>query len=216
MPSMTPATAPPRFERPAYAGLDFIKAAFCPLAFRAMSFSDHPEYRHLGADEGLALLEVGDPLHYPRQFPYTDPQGHRKTGTQIVTAPFGLAPADFDLLLGLYTYLKRLPSPPEDGRTYLTVDFLAKQLSLPATCGKDYLRLRSRLFRLSYVKYTNSAFWDPEAKSFDIVNFGFFNLASLSRLTESRRPIALEWDPRSCASSGGAPSSPSTTTCTAP
>jgi hypothetical protein len=77
----------------------------------------------------------------------------------------------------------------------LTVDFLARRLGLPATSQKDYLRIRSRIFRFSFVKYTNSASWNLQTRSYDIVNFGFFNIASLSRVTESRRPIVLEWDP---------------------
>lgn len=179
----------------AYAGLDFIKAAFCPLEFNAMKLGEHPEYKHLRKDTALADLEVSDPLHYPRQFPFTDAHGHRKTGTQVITAAFGLASKDFDLFLGLYTYLKRLPEIPADGQTHLTVDFLARQLRLPATCQKDYQRIRSRIFRFSFAKYTNTAFWNREMGSHDIVNFGFFNLASLSRLAESRRPIVFEWDP---------------------
>src|SRR5438067_8013590 len=122
-----------RSSRSAYAGLDFIKAAFCPLEFTAQRFADHPRYTELGADEGLADLEVGDLLHYPRQFPYTDRQGHRRTGTQVVNATFGLAPADFDLFLGLFTYLRRLPELPADGSTNLTLDFIARQCDLPAT-----------------------------------------------------------------------------------
>lgn len=177
----------------AYAGLDFIRAAFCPLEFNAVPLADHIRFAELRRDKALAALEVSDPLHYPRQFPYTA-NGNRRTGTQIVTAHFGLAPTDFDVLLGLYTYLKRLPELPADGRSYLTTDFLAKQLRLPATSQGDYLRLRSRIFRLSYVKYTNTAFWNGETESYDIVNFGFFNLASMSRFTESRRPIVFEWD----------------------
>ena len=140
-------------------------------------------------------MEVGNALNYPRQFPITDCNGHRRTGTQIISAAFGLAPKDFDLFLGLYTYLRRLPELPADGRTHLTVDFIARTLGLPATCQKDYLRIRSRIFRFSYVKYTNSAFWNPETKTTDIMNFGFFNIASLSRVTESRRPVTFEWDP---------------------
>src|SRR5687768_16501061 len=62
---------------------------------------------------------------------------NRSTGTQIISAYFGLAPTDFDVLLGLYTYLKRLPELPQDGRTYLTADFIAKQLQLPATSQGD-------------------------------------------------------------------------------
>lgn len=179
----------------AYAGLDFIKAAFCPLEFNAIKLQDHPGFIHLKEDSALAELEVGQHLNYPRQFAYTDVHGNRKNGTQIITAPFGLAPKDFDLFLGLYTYLKKQPKLPEDGQTLMTVDFLASLLKLPATCQKDYLRIRSRLFRFSYVKYTNTACWNKQTKTYDITNFGFFNLASLSRFTQSRRPITLEWDP---------------------
>jgi hypothetical protein len=179
----------------AYAGLDFIKAAFCPLDFEATTLAKHPQFVQLRKDKALAALEVSDALNYPRQFPFTDGNGHRSTGTQIITAAFGLAPKDFDLFLGLYTYLRRLPELPADGRTHLTVDFIARHLGLPATCQKDYLRIRSRIFRFSFVKYTNSAFWNPETKTHDIMNFGFFNIASLSRVTESRRPVTFEWDP---------------------
>ncbi len=184
-----------RHSTSAYAGLDFIKAAFCPLEFEATTLAEHPQFVQLRKDKALAVLEVGDALNYPRQFPFTDGNGHRRTGTQIITAPFGLAPKDFDLFLGLYTYLRRLPELPADGRTHLTVDFIARHLGLPATCQKDYLRIRSRVFRFSFVKYTNSAFWNPESKTHDIMNFGFFNIASLARVTESRRPVTFEWDP---------------------
>src|SRR3989441_11761008 len=193
MPSATSQKA----QRPqsAYAGLDFIKAAFCPLEFTETPLGKHPSFAQLRKDKALAALKVGSHLHYPRQFPFSDVHGHRKTGTQIITAPFGLAPKDFDLFLGLYTYLRRQPEIPSDGSTHLTVDFLARHLGLPATCQKDYLRIRSRIFRFSFVKYTNSAFWNSATKSYDIMNFGFFNIASLSRVTESRRPVTFEWDP---------------------
>ena len=83
-----------------------MKAAFCPLDFKAMRLREHPRFIELRADNALAELEVAEPLHYPRKFGYTDGNGHRKTGIQLVTAPFGLAPADFDLFLGLFSYLK--------------------------------------------------------------------------------------------------------------
>lgn len=188
-----PKAAQHQHDHKAYAGLDFIRAAFCPLEFNAVPLRDHPRFVELRRDEALAPLEVSDCLNYPRQFPFTH-NGNRRIGTQIVSAYFGLAPIDFDVLLGLYTYLKRLPELPEDGRTYLTADFIAKQLQLPATSQGDYLRLRSRIFRLSYVKYTNTAFWNSETHTYDITNFSFFNLLSMSRFTESRRPIVFEWD----------------------
>lgn len=194
LPAMVRTAEERRQPRSAYAGLNFIKAAFCPLEFNAIKLAEHALYKRLSSDEGLGALEVGDPLHYPRQFTYSDAHAHRKTGTQIITAPFGLAPGDFDLFLGLFTYLKRLPTLPNDGELHLTVDFLARQLTLPATCQKDYLRIRSRIFRFSYVKYTNSAFWNSEARSYDIVNFGFFNIAALSRITQSRRPVTFHLD----------------------
>jgi hypothetical protein len=190
-----PHTAAQHRNGTAYAGLDFIKAAFCPLEFNAMPLKKHPNWSRLGRDEALAALEVADPLTYIRQFPYTNRSGHRKTGTQVVTAAFGLAPTDFDMFIGLYTYLKRLPEPPTDGRSHLTADFIARQVGLPANGQASYLRLRSRVFRFSYVKYTSSAFWNRELGTHDIKNFGFYNLAGMSRLTESRRPIELEWDP---------------------
>ncbi|GEM_PF-2428593 len=192
-----------RHTSSAYAGLDFIKAAFCPLEFTATKLGKHPQFARLRKDQALAALEVGNALNYPRQFPFTDVNGHRRTGTQIITAPFGLAPKDFDLFLGLYTYLRRLPELPAEGRTHLTVDFIARTLGLPATCQKDYLRIRSRIFRFSFVKYTNSAFWNPETKSHDIMNFGFYNIAALSRVTESRRPVTFEWDPTFLRLAGG-------------
>ncbi len=138
--SAMPMTAHERHGTSAYAGLDFIKAAFCPLDFNARPLTAHPNYTQLGNDKALAELEVSDPLHYARQFPYTDGSGNRKTGTQIVTAHFGLAPKDFDLFLGIYTYLKRLPEVPVDGRSFLTIDFLARQLNLPADGQASYQR----------------------------------------------------------------------------
>jgi hypothetical protein len=181
--------------RSSYAGLDFIKAAFCPLEFNAVPLGEHPDYASFKRDEALACLEVSDPLRYLRQFAYTDTHGNRKSGTQVVTASFGLAPTDFDMFLGLYTYLKRLPKLPEDGMLHLTIDFLARQVGLSATCQKDYVRLRSRVFRFAFVKYANTAFWNPEAHMYDIVAFGFFGLGSMSRVTESRRPIDFVLDP---------------------
>jgi hypothetical protein len=126
----------------AYAGLDFIRAAFCPLEFNAVALRNHPRFIELRRDEALAELEVSEPLNYPRQFPYSH-NGNRRTGTQIVSAYFGLAPTDFDVLLGLYTYLKRLPELPADGRTYLTADFIAKQLRLPATSQAEFSDCRT-------------------------------------------------------------------------
>ena len=55
----------------AYAGLDFIRAAFCPLEFNAVPLSEHIRFAELRRDKALAALEVSDPLHFPRQFPCT-------------------------------------------------------------------------------------------------------------------------------------------------
>jgi len=79
-----------------------------------MPLKEHDQWSAPGTRQGTSVLEVSEPLVYPRQFPYTDRNGHRKVGTQVVTATFGLAPKDFDMFLGLYTYLKRLPELPAD------------------------------------------------------------------------------------------------------
>jgi hypothetical protein len=176
-----------------FAPLNLIRSALCPLDFTAMRLRDHPAYEHVRADSALGELEVGESLHYPRQFTYTDQNNHRRTGTQIVTAPFGLAPVDFDLFLGLFTYLKRLPEIPADRKLYLTADFIGKLIGLPTTCPEDYNRIRSRIFRFSYLKYTNSAVWNSVTRSYtDIANFEFFSIKSMSRMMESRRPVVLQ------------------------
>ncbi len=177
----------------AYAGLDFIKAAFCPLAFKAMPLKRHPLYADLRGDPALDVLEVGQPLNYPRHFRYKDKAGNHKTGTQIITAPFGLAPKDFDLFLGLYTHLRELNELPADGVLDLTADFIGRRCGFPVSSQKDYLRIRSRIFRFSYVKYTSTAFWNPETQAYDIRNFELYSLAALSRVTVSRRPIVFQF-----------------------
>jgi len=176
-----------------YAGLDFIKAAFCPLSFKAVPLKDHPLFADLRADHALGVLEVGDALHYPRQFRYKDRSANYKLATQLITAPFGLAPKDFDLLLGLYAHLKDLDHFPDSGELDLTADFIGRRCGFSVTSQKDYLRIRSRIFRFSYVKYTNSAFWNPQTQTYDIRNFEFYSLASLSRVTVSRRPITFHF-----------------------
>jgi hypothetical protein len=75
----------------------------------------------------------------------------------------------------------------------LTADFLGRRCGFPVSSQKDYRRIRSRIFRFSYVKYTSSAFWNPELQTYDIRNFDFYSLASLSRVTASRRPITFHF-----------------------
>ena len=48
--SAMPKTAHERHGITAYAGLDFIKAAFCPLEFNATQLKAHPNFAHLGKD----------------------------------------------------------------------------------------------------------------------------------------------------------------------
>ena len=178
-----------------YAALDFIRAGFCPLAFDAMRLAEHPQYRSLPCpDAALGKLEVGESLIQVGQFPYVDSNKHRKTGTQIVTAPFGLSPVDFDLLLGLFDYLKRNPEQIDNERKVrLSAYFLGKLAGLPTTSTDNINRIRSRVFRLSYVKYTNSVAWNSRRRQYyDLSNFEFFSLNSMSRLTESCRPIVMQ------------------------
>jgi hypothetical protein len=48
--------------RSAYAGLNFIKAAFCPLEFNAVKLASHLLYRWRRRDDALAPLRLG---HFP-------------------------------------------------------------------------------------------------------------------------------------------------------
>lgn len=176
-----------------HAPLAFIRSALCPLDFHATQLGEHPAFREvINGDDALAAIEVGESLRYATQFPYVDHHRHRRVGTQIVTAPFGLAPIDVDLLFALFTYL-RGSDEFAGGEVHLTADFIGRLAGLPTTCPDDYQRIRSRLFRLSYVKYTNSAAWNSVSQQYDdISNFEFFSIKSMSRLTESRRPIVLQ------------------------
>lgn len=185
-------------RQPGYAGVDFIKAAVCPLDFVASPLGEHPGWEILHADKALADLEVGEPLKYPRQFWYLDQQKNRKRGTQIITAPFGFSPEDFDLWLGIYSWLwrkqQRGETISEDGLVEMSLSFLARLGGMPYQGGRNIQRLRSRLFRLSFVTYANSAFWNRDNRSYDVVTFGLFKLDSLSRLMASRRPVGLRID----------------------
>jgi hypothetical protein len=40
------------------AGLDFIKAAFCPLEFTATKLGKHPQFKQLRKDAALAVLAI--------------------------------------------------------------------------------------------------------------------------------------------------------------
>jgi hypothetical protein len=182
------------------AGVDFIKAAWCPLRFKAKPLREHSEFASLGpVDPAIGNLHVGDPLNYARVYYYWDRRSRRqRQGTQVIAAPFGFAPEDFDLLLAIYNFLKEgqeLKALPQDHIHHWTADFLGRLAGLPVTNTKDYSRIRSRVFRLSCTQVVNSAFWNPEAETYDIKKFGLFNIEAMSRVTESRRPIEIRIDP---------------------
>jgi hypothetical protein len=82
---------------------------------------------------------------------------------------------------------------PDDLQVKLTIDFIGKLAGLPRTCTKDYRRIQSRVFRLSYVKVTNSAVWNSAKRSFEsLSNFELFSIQSMPLLTESCQPVTLQ------------------------
>ena len=177
-----------------YAGLNFIRAAWCPLEFTCKKLSEHPECQELyRANPALGDLEVGDCLRYATQFTYNDRNKHRRSGAQLITAPFGLSPVDFDMFIGLYTYLRSLDSIPDDGKIALRIPFIARMAGLPCTGPKDQTRVQSQLFRLSYVKITNTKAWNSATRVYEpLDNFEPFSLKSMSAPRGRQRTVTLQ------------------------
>jgi hypothetical protein len=178
-------------------GLNFIRAAWSPLDFRCVKFGEHPAFKEFVRDEPtVAALEVGDCLRYATKFPYNDANNHRKIATQIITAPFGLSPVDFDAFIGLETYLRNLDRLPENLAVELSIDLLGSLAGLPRTCQENYTRIRSRIFRLSYVTITNLKMWNSARKSYEpLQNCGLFRIKTMSALTAPKQKVTLELHP---------------------
>ena len=198
--SYLPRSAARRSEpsRTACIGVNFIRSAFCPLTFRRRRLADHPKFTEaIRHDEGLAPLgnlEVGESLVYATLFPYYDGNKHRRIATQTVAAPFGLAPTDFKLLTGLYTYLRSQEGSLQDREIEVTIDFLGKISGLPTGGGANYRRIRSQLFRLSHVTYTNPVFWNTKIKEYeDVSQAKLFTITRMARLTRPRERVSIRF-----------------------
>ena len=185
----------------------FVRAALCPAHFTAGALKDRPEFAKMADphhgdhawSEALGSLSVGDHLIYPRQFPYRDRAGKRRVGTHLVTATFGLAPHDVDLLLAIGVHLRDLHAAgelPDDNRHYWTADFLGRLSGQSVSNPQDYLAIRSRLFRLAYTTYLNTLRWNAESETNEPQQFPFLNIeGGLSKITESKRPLEIRINP---------------------
>lgn len=181
-----------------FAPLGLIRSALCPLEFRARKVSSVPELHNIvRAIPAFGELEVGDCLRYESVFPYSDHNKHRKLGCQLVTAPFGLAPEDIEALFGIYSYASQLEKSeglPPDLTLTMTINQIARQAGLPNTGPKDSRRIQSRIFRLSYMKLTNTAVWNTAERNHrSLENFGLFDIQHLSPLVEPWQPVTLQF-----------------------
>ena len=187
----------------------FVRAALCPTHFRATPLGRRDEFRQMNDDNhhdhawtgAMAKLSVGDSLVYPRQFPYRDQARRRRIGTHVVTAAFGLAPHDVDLLLAIRgrpiygdcTVSMRFPSTIG---TFGRRTFLGKLSGQSVTSSSDYLAIRSRVFRLAYTAYLNTLRWNGDVGEHEPQQFQFFNIeGGMSQITESKRPMEIRINP---------------------
>lgn len=180
-----------------FAPLAFIRSALCPLNFKATKCADIPELAKLVEDlPAVGDLEVGDCLRHESAFPYWDAHKHRKLGCQLVTASFGLAPEDIELLFGLCTYIHRLDQSEglsDHLKITLNVNQLARHAGFEINGGKDTRRLQSRILRLSYLKLTNTAVWNSGRKSYESLdNMSLFDIDDMSLLVEPWQPVTLQ------------------------
>ena len=108
----------------------------------------------------------------------------------------GLSPEDIDALFGIYTYVRKLDRGegiPANRNVTVTVNVLARIAGLPQTCSKDTRRNQSRIFRLSYVKLSNTASWNTKRRCFEhLNNMDLFSIKDMSLLMEPRAPLTLQ------------------------
>lgn len=180
-----------------YAPLAWIRSSLCPLDFRATRIAELPDFANtVQKMPAFGELQVGECLRYESLFPYVDSQKHRRHGCQLITAPFGLSPEDIDALFGIYTYVRALDRGegiPEDRNVTVTMNVLARIAGLSQTCSKDTRRNQSRIFRLSYVKLSNTASWNSKRRCFQhLSNMDLFSIKDMSLLMEPRAPLTLQ------------------------
>lgn len=169
-----------------------MQVALCPLTFRPTRLSDHVIYNRSQAseasikkDQALEHLEVGESLDEWRTFKYWTKAKNRAVGSYNIKAPYGMSPYDFDVVLGLFNYLRELHREgelPENGELGFRLSQLARICRVSAEGGKQANRLRSSIFRLNFFSLHSTAEWSDEAQDFGHKTIKFLTVKYLSRL----------------------------------
>ena len=197
--------AKPLSDNKGYLPIELTQVALCPLSFAPIKLIDHIIYKHpqqnirlLQKDRALESLLVGDELDCWKHYKYWDHNENRKVGHVNVKAPFGIAPEDFDVVVGLYNHCRDLDRSgrlPTDSQFQLSLAEIARICRLPHGGGKQALYLRSRLFRLGFVTLHFTAQKDFEEGIHVQRTFKFFTIKSLSRLNTPKQKIVIQLDP---------------------
>ncbi|MEM7313051.1 MAG: hypothetical protein AAF497_07850, partial [Planctomycetota bacterium] len=188
-----------------YLPIELAQVALCPLSFTPIRLIDHILYKHpeqnrrlLQKDKALESLLVGEAIDVWRQYKYWDHNENRKVGHVHINAPFGMAPEDFDIIVGLYNHardLDRAGQFPDDSQLQFRLADIARICHMPYGGGKQGLYLRSRLFRLGFVSLHFTASKDVEEGIHVQRTFKFFTIKSLSRLNVPKQKITIQLDP---------------------
>lgn len=182
----------PKPDDPGYLPVDLIQVALCPLKSKWQTLAEHVLYNcdrsvvaKIKKDKALEHLEVAEPLDQWRTFKYWTKQKNRAVGSINIKAPYGMCQYDFDVLLGLYNYLRDLQRNeqlPEKVELEMRLPELAGICRVGSVGGKQLDRLRSSLFRLNYISLHSTAEWSVEAEQFGHRTIKFFTIKHLSRL----------------------------------
>ena len=194
-----------RTESKGYLPIELVQVALCPLSFTPTRLSEHILYKHpqqnlrlLKKDGALESLLVGDELDCWKHYKYWDHNENRKVGHVNIKAPFGMAPEDFDVIVGLYNYCRAQHREGEssfDPTVQFSLADIARICDLPHGGGKQALYLRSRLFRLGFVSLHFTAVWDTEERAHVQRTYKLFTIKSLSRLNLPKQKIVIQLDP---------------------
>ncbi len=188
-----------------YLPIELTQVALCPLSFTPIKLADHIRYKHpaqnlrlLKKDKALEALLIGEELDAWKSYKYWDHNENRKVGHVNIKAPFGMAAADFDVIVGLYNHcrdLDRSGGLPPDNEFHFSLSEIARLCGLPHGGGKQALYMRSRLFRLGFVTLHFTASKDAEEGIHVHRTFKFFTIKSLSRLNTPKQKIVIQLDP---------------------
>ena len=180
-----------------YLPVDLIQVALCPLKFEPQTLRDHIIYKGQHAsiatikkDKALEHLQVGESIDQWRAFKYWTKSKNRATGSINIKAPYGMSAYDFDILVGIYNYLRdrhRSGELSENVMLEMRLSQLARICRVGSDGGKQADRLRSSLFRLNFFSLHSTAEWTQEAGDFGHRTIKLFTVKYLNRLGKTQQ-----------------------------